>query len=260
MTEPTGGPLRRILTDTELATLYAAIDAAGDTAALVTAVITGVYTILLDGTGQAWNSHGPADPVDPTAHAIPATQWHAIAEAATRRAEAWGSAAHIGLDLANLMPSTYDDPDLPAPLRSRTDHRPDHYDLRLHRTAIEVIAACETHLAALSEHYGADSRIAQDAERSWHHALAGLLGPGAGTPRHISGDGPLSLYISSPAFDYGIVFHGARRHCLTDGCYAVLTDDGSASPSFPEGPMLEHRHAPSYPIGAPQPGTWSMHS
>jgi hypothetical protein len=48
-------------------------------------------------------------------------------------------------------------------LRSGTDRRPEHYDVRLSRSALEVIVACETHIAALAGHYGPDSRITADA-------------------------------------------------------------------------------------------------
>jgi hypothetical protein len=121
MSEPVAGdPIRRVLTTGELLDLYAAIDHATTTGALVTAVITGLYTVLLENTGRSIDQ--PGDPIDPTSFAIPAAQWQALADAATNRAQAWGTAAQVGLELVNLMPSSYEDPDLPSAVAQR--HRP----------------------------------------------------------------------------------------------------------------------------------------
>jgi hypothetical protein len=43
------------------------------------------------------------------------------------------------------------------------------------------------------------------------------------------------------------------------GCKATIRDDGTVhQPNEPT--TDDHEHLPSYPVGAPQPGNWSLHS
>ena len=45
------------------------------------------------------------------------------------------------------------------------------------------------------------------------------------------------------------------------GCAAVINNDGRAWTYLPDDPVCpDGQLAPSYPLDAPQPGTWSFHS
>jgi hypothetical protein len=252
---------RRALTARELDTISQRIRDAADTGQLLNDGIGAVYNALLADTGRTLHSFGDGSRLDVTAFAIPATQWTAIVAAITRRAQQWGTGPLLALELVNLMPSTYNDPNTPTPDLPQPDYRPTTYRLHVHRDAVDVIAACEAHLTALHDYYGATSTTFQKAWQSWHHNLIGLFIRSTGVDTHISKDGPRSLYVqTSSGLVYGLIFHGATRHCTTTGCAALIDDTGTARPSHSTATVLNHPHTPSYPIGAPQPGEWSFHS
>jgi hypothetical protein len=78
---------------------------------------------------------------------------------------------------------------------------------------------------------------------------------------HVACDGALSLYVSTGSgLVFGLIFHGAHRHCTAKDCHTMIRDDGTCYPSHTDAPVLDHEHTPSYPLDAPQPGTWSFHS
>ena len=88
-----------------------------------------------------------------------------------------------------------------------------------------------------------------------------------GAETSVQRDGPFSLYVTtSSGLVYGVIFHGEPRRCITTpGCTAVADDDphDPATLVWRPGPtdaVLPHEHQPSYPAGAPQPGTWTAHS
>ncbi len=66
---------------------------------------------------------------------------------------------------------------------------------------------------------------------------------------------------NSRASTYGIIFHRVRRCCTHPGCAALIHSDGSTSTyQHDDRACLRGKHIPSYPLDAPAPGTWSVHS
>jgi hypothetical protein len=65
-----------------------------------------------DGRRLADSKHG--GPIDPDDWQIPATQWDAIAQAASDRAEPWGTGPQLRADLLDRMPGCFDNPTAPA--------------------------------------------------------------------------------------------------------------------------------------------------
>jgi hypothetical protein len=237
-------PVRRVLSPEDLHRIHAAIRDAADTRQLLGTTLNALYTALSTDTDPA------AGPIIPGRYAIPTSQWQAILAAITRRAEAWGTAAEVGLELAtNLMPAHYDDPAVPAPDLPLPDYRPLEHRLTLSRDAVDVITACEAHLSRLRACYGPASEVYQSALHSWHRNLAALLTMNTGADTRV-GTGLL----------YALIFHGATRRCTTAGCDALIDDDGTARPARTGAPVLDHEHTPSYPAGAARPGVWFVHS
>ena len=259
--------VRRPLSTAELDVLRHRIDAATGTTELVHAAVTGVLDALLTDLGDSTGNYSPQSPIDPRQYAIPASQWTAIADAAVNRAHAFGTAVELGLSLVNVGPSTYDDPTVPVPDLTVRDYRPDWYRIDVSRQAADEITACDRHLQALGTFFGPDSDVYRTALDSWHRQLANLFSTGRGSVCSVQRDGRFSLYVTaSSGFVYGVIFHGQRRCCTATGCSAVADDDpqdptsATWRPSRSDAPVLDHEHQPSYPIGAPQPGTWSAHS
>ena len=239
--------------------LLAVIAASTDSRDLLHRAVRGVFTPLLADHGASFDDLGPDVGLDPSDYTIPTAQWQAIVAAVTNRAGEWGTGAVLALHLVNLLPSSYDDPVVPAPPLPTTDHRPGVHEVRLTREATDVIAACDAHVDALGRAYGWDSPIHLRALRTWHRHLAQLFSMATGADTRISADGPRSLFVAtSSGFVYGVVFHGATRRCTTHGCAATLGDDGTAHQAGQPG--TGHAHEPSYPLDAPQPGEWTAHS
>jgi len=253
--------ISRPLTAEEIKTILAGIGSATSSAELLHGAVRDLYTALLADTGATFDDVDAEHRLRATDYAIPTAQWQAIVKAITDRAAQWGTGAQLGLNLVNLMPSSYDDPAVPAPAVPTVDRRPDVHHLQVSREATDVIAACDAHVQALGQQYGRESEIYLDAFTSWHHQLARLFSMGLGADTRITKDGPLSLFVSTGSgFVFGVLFHGAWRRCTIDGCAAVFGDDGAVYPPYSGAPVAEHDHAPSYPLDAPQPGQWSFHS
>jgi hypothetical protein len=255
MTEPTAG-IRRALSSAELDTLDSAMAATTSTAELVSTLIATLYDQLLTGTGRSFADYSRAQQLRPGDFAIPTRQWEVIASMACAHAQRWGAGVTIAMDLISLLPATYSDPDAPGPSHLQADDDERISELQLTRSARTVITGCEDYLRVMAGYYGANARCYRDAARSWHHQLVGLLAGAFGSPTRITADGPLSLHAAAPALHYGVIFHGVARRCLSPGCDARIADDGTVSGHA----VADHEHQPSYPLGAPQPGTWSMHS
>jgi len=256
---PTG--VRRALSDTELAGIFDAITAAGNTGDVLVATINGLYTALLADLGHTLDTLAPDQRVNPTDFAIPTSQWKAIAAAATNRADEWGTAPSISINLINTMPSSYDDPTIPDPTPQLPDRRPAIHHLRVSREATDVIAACTEHVTALGRQFGLDSDIYQRAATSWQWHLTRLFAMGSGADTFVTAEGHLSLLITtSSGLVWAVIFHRTRRVCTVAGCPAVIGDDGtiSATPTTPV--VAEHEHQLSYPLDAAAPGEWSAHS
>ena len=260
-TNSTGDRVRRALSADELAHIHEEITAADNTTDLLMRVFRAVFTPLLADLGATLDDISEDNKLRTGQYAVPTSQWQAIVTAITDRAAAWGTAALLTFDLIELMPASYDDPETPAPVWHRVDRRPHTLQLAVSREAIDVIGACEARLQALAEHYGREGRIYLDALHSWHHHAVGLFSMAFGADTRITRDGDLSLFASTGSgFVYAVIFHGQRRHCTADGCHTMIGDDGIAYPSHRDAPVLDHDHTPSYPVGWPQPGTWSSHS
>lgn len=262
MTDTTAYRVRRPLTDAEMTAIRTAIGAAGSSVEILTATVQALFTALLAPLGESLADYNAGRRLHPGAFAIPQTQWEAIAGACTARADAYGSRAQIGLELINLMPATYDDPSVAVTPVPHADHRPYEHVLTVSREATDVIAAATRRCDDLARHFGASSRQYQDAARSWQHNLARLFAMDFGAHTRITRDGDLSLLVcTGSGFTYGIIFHPDRRRCTRPSCAAVINNDGHAWTYLPDDPSCsDGQHAPSYPLDAPQPGTWSFHS
>jgi hypothetical protein len=260
---PISGKAARSLTGEELARVLDAVARAAGPAALIESALRAVYDALLPEAARGDDASGGAGQrrINPADWAIPASQWQAITAAIVNRAAEWGAGATVAFELINLMPSTYEDPDAPAPEVPHADYRPPVCHLEVSREATDVIAACEAHLQALGGYFGWRSQPYLDAFDSWHRQLAGLFGMGLGARTRVSKDGERSLLVcTASGITFGVIFHGARRRCLADNCAATIGDDGRACPPYQGAPVLDHEHTPSYPLDAPQPGEWSFHS
>jgi hypothetical protein len=119
---------RRALTGEQMTTILAAIRAVDDEAALLPTVLAHVYDALLhhDGRRLADLKGGRISPED---WQIPVTQWDAIAEAASVRAETWGTGPQLRADLLDRMPGCFDDPT--APTGAQPSHGSPGRSLRL---------------------------------------------------------------------------------------------------------------------------------
>jgi len=268
-TGPSSGyRIRRPLTTAELSVLRDRIDTAPTVQDLLVTVVVGVFGALLADLGETVTDRSPDDRIDPRQYAIPQTQWQAITAAATNRANAFGDAVTLALELTNLMPAVYDNPAVPVPDLTGRDHRPDQYRLEFSRDVGDEIAACEAHLTALAGQYGTGSATYRMALDSWHRQLASLFSTRLGAATTVHRDGPLSFtVVTEPGLVYGVIFHGQQRRCTSGDCHAVADDTppGSAEPpawraAHTGAALLDHEHIPTYPFGAPQPGTWTSHS
>jgi hypothetical protein len=182
-------PVRRALSPDDLQRIHTAIRGATSTRQLLAAALGALYRALSGGAE-------PPGPIRADRYTIPASQWQAILKAITRRAEAWGTAAEVGLELAmSLMPGRYDDPAVPEPELLVGDYRPAERRLTLSRDAVDVIVACEAYLTRLGAFYGPTSEVYQTASRSWHARLSELLTMNAGTDTRVDHDGDLSLLV-----------------------------------------------------------------
>lgn len=259
---PASAPTRRVLTSDDLRAIHAAARAAGDPLQLLRGTLTVLAAALGEPAGRTTTSSG-VDLSAPlphlTGYTIPGSQWEALFHLITGRAQAWGLAAEIGLELAtNLLPTPDNDPDPdPAPpgLPTLEDLRPVEHHLVLTRGAVQVIAACQAHLQQLASAYHPASTVYRLAADSWHTHLSGLL---TGFPdAHLSGHGPLGLLIETGGGTaWTLTYQPQVRSCTTPGCHAVVHSDGTIHAATPGAMVLDHTHVPSYPLDAPAPGTW----
>ncbi|WP_280383640.1 hypothetical protein [Nocardia wallacei] len=252
--------VRRALTNTEISALAEGIASATSMSELVDAAVRGLFDTLLADHGRRFDDFDRDTPLDPGRFAIPAIQWQALAGAVTSRADEWGAATTIGLELVNIWPSTFEDPTVPEPRLAVIDRRPHQFAIHVTRDAADEIAKCEHHLAALADYYGHTSTQYLDAMHSWHSLVVGLFATRRGADTTVTRDGRLSLSVSCDHLVYAAVFHGSRRHCTDPACHATASDDGSWHTPNDSVPILDHAHTPSYPLDAPQPGDWSFHS
>ncbi len=253
--------VKRPLTEEEIHAVVDAVERASNGAELLDGAVRAIFTALLSDLGERLDDFGPDHRLDPGDYAIPKIQLDALTRAVTSRADEWGTSIHLTLDLINVMPSWYDDPAVLAPVIAVQDRRPYRHDLHISRDAVDVIAACEAHLAALRGFYGADCELYRAALVSWHRQLAGLFSMRLGADTQVTADGAMSLFVhTGSGYVYAIVWHGDRRRCTVDGCTVTIRDDGTADTRVTGAPTPEHEHQPSYPLDAPHPGQWTAHS
>jgi hypothetical protein len=254
--------VRRALTDAEMASITAAVDAARSATEIINAALHVLFTALLATLGQSLDAYGRDRRLDPGAFAIPQAQADAIGRACLAKADAYGARAQIVFELINLMPASYEDTAVavvPAPIR---DQRPYQHVLTVSREATDVITAASHHCRQIAAFFGEDSREHLEAVGTWQHNISRVFSMSFGAQTHITRDGDLSLLVrSGTGFTYAIIFHPQRRTCANDGCAAVINDDGTAWTYRPEDPTCpDGQHAPSYPLDAPCLGSWSFHS
>lgn len=251
--------VRRPLTNGEIVSLLARINSAKSLDELLTVTVSGIFDALSAGrdqprAGDHWVRRNPSR------FAIPRSQWESLMSAIGHRADEWGSGAQAAVDMANLMPSCYDDPATPATIPPQPDYRPAEFEIRINRTAADEIAACEAYLDELAKFYGRGSHRHLEAQQTWHRCLALLFSTHLGPRIAVHRDGRLSLKMVTSSSYIGIIFRGQHRKCILPGCQAVGSDDGIWFPAYPDAAIHAHDHRPSFPFGAPQPGTWSLHS
>jgi len=259
---PMTDPIHRALSTEELTTIIERITGAEDINKLLPIVVVTVYDTLLADLGLTLGTLPQGQKLDPRNFLIPARQWEAISGAVTDRATELGSLPELAADLINLLPGTYEDPAAPVPDLPHTDQRPDHLDVSFTRDAVEVITAAHHHIQALAAHYGPSSREHLTAATTWLARLALIhsmtFGPRVWVTRH----GKLSLMVtSSSGYTFAITFHGDTRRCTAgDGCTALIADNGTVHAPYATAMVAEHAHQPSFPLDAPRPGSWSLHS
>lgn len=262
MSRTTPYRVRRALSLEEMTSIRRQIEAADSGAAIVTTALGAVFTALLTPLGESLNDYDSERKLDPAQFAIPKTQWAVISDLCLAKADAYGARADVALDLINIMPSTYEDPKAVVPPTRRVDHRPYEHVLRVSREATDTIAAASHHCDQLATYFGTDSAQYHDAVRSWQHCVSRLFSMGLGAELRVTREDELSLLVNSKTgFTYAIFFYPESRRCSRQGCSAVIDDDGRAH-SYVAGEHLcpEGQHELSYPLDAPQPGRWSLHS
>jgi hypothetical protein len=259
---PMHAPIRRALTVDEMTAVLARIAGAEDATQLLPIVVVAVYDTLLADLGLSLNTLPEGQQLDPRKFLIPARQWEAITGTVTDRATAAASHPELAIDLINLLPGTYEDPAAPVPDLPGTGQRPDHLDISLTREAVEVITAAHHRIQALAAHYGPRSAEHVTAASTWLAGLAQVLSMSFGPQVRVVRDGNLSLLVHTlSGYTFAVVFHGDARHCIAgDGCTALIADDGTVHAPSATTTVAEHDHEPSFPLEAPRPGSWGVHS
>jgi hypothetical protein len=261
MSTTSTGRACRALSSAEMTAILERIDAASSGPQIITTVLDAVFSALLASQGASLADYGPDRRLVPGQFAIPQTQWEAIVDAATGRGDAFGARVEIAMELLDTMPGTYDDSTAPIPPRARIDHRPSEHVVTVSRDAVDVIAAASAHCARLGAYFGTNSHQYRDATCSWQRSLSTLFSMGLGAASTVSRDGPLSLLVrTSGGYTYGIIFHPATRRCTNDGCTTWIYDTGHTHTPPGGTACTDGQHTPAYPLDAPTPGTWSLHS
>lgn len=141
-----------------------------------------------------------------------------------------------------------------------TTTRTDTYTFTLASSATDTLAAMLAHVQALGRDWGESSPQYLTAAASLGRQVTMLFARPMTQNTEVWRDGPLSLLVTG-GITFGIIWHGEKRRCLTEGCGAVINDDGTAwTYSKVHFPMLDHEHELSYPLTVAQPGSWSFHS
>ncbi|GGL12676.1 hypothetical protein [Mangrovihabitans endophyticus] len=260
---PMGAPIRRALTLEELTAVLARIRAAEDISRVLAVAVVAVYDTLLADRGLSMATLPDGQQLDPRKFLIPASQRDAVTGAVLDRAAAEGGDPGVALDLVNLLPGSYDDPDapvpdgLPGPAR-----RSEHLEVVLTRDAVEAVTAAGHHIQALAAYYGQNSREHVTAATTWLACLTQVLSTSGGPQLRVAREGTLSLLVRTVSgFTVGVIFHGDARRCIAgDGCTALIDDDGTVHAPYAASPVAEHRHQPGFPLQGPRPGSWSLHS
>lgn len=254
----------RALTFDEMHMIVGNARRAATTGQLVLGIVADLYNALLGDEHRSIADLDVSRPLRPSEYAIPTSQWEAIMREAIGRAAEWGTSVDVGLELINVKPDTYDDPQATAPPADTTDRRPTMLALHITREAVDTIAGVNQYLRRLATVYGPDSEVYRTAVDSWSQQLTLLFNLGMGDTITVHRDGwPDSLSLvadTASGVAFGIIFHHQRRHCTIAGCQAGIGDDGTVRDLDEHTPLADHQHRPSYPLGAPAPGEWLAHS
>jgi hypothetical protein len=142
------------------------------------------------------------------------------------------------------------------------DTRPYTTDFTISREAMDVMQAASNYCLKLRDYYGVSSKRYTMAVETWQRQITMVFARPMGAGVRVMKDNDLSLVVSAASgFVFGLIFHGDKRHCTREGCMAFINDDGTTSKYRYDSPeCTDGKHEPSYPLDAPQPGTWSFHS
>jgi hypothetical protein len=144
------------------------------------------------------------------------------------------------------------------------DARPYTHLLQVSREATDEIQRASNHVDELGRWYGEKSKEYLEAAASWQRQLSRLFSMSMGANTRVTRDGHLSLFVSTAGgFVYGLIWHGHRRTCINEGCYAVMNDDGTTwtySSGYGTCEETNTPHRPNRALEAPTPGSWSFHS
>jgi hypothetical protein len=129
-------PTRRTLTADQMTAILHAIRTVDEPTALLPTVLAHVYDALLRHDGRRLADLKGSGRISPKNWQIPVTQWDAIAEAASSRAQAWGTDAQLRADLLDRMPGVFDEP------AASTGTQPQNTGLRLLCVSVQSASAC----------------------------------------------------------------------------------------------------------------------
>lgn len=141
-----------------------------------------------------------------------------------------------------------------------TDTRPYTFGFTITREACDTLNAMRSHVQQIGLDWGQSSPEYREAAESLARQVVTIFAQPWAEEVRVSRDGALSLLVTG-GLTYGVIWHGRRRSCTTDGCGAQIEDDGRVwTFSREHYPILEHEHTPTYPLTVAQPGSWSFHS
>jgi hypothetical protein len=136
----------------------------------------------------------------------------------------------------------------------------EQYTFTITPEATATIARMHDHTRSLANYWGEKSTQYTQAATSLANVLARVFGGPMQENTRIWREGrpeELSLIVQT-FMTVGVIFHRDKRVCTDPECHAMIEDSGAAYRFG--GDVKVHDHTPSYPLDAPVPGTWSMHS
>lgn len=124
-----------------------------------------------------------------------------------------------------------------------------------------TLANMAERIGRLGTYYGLRSDEYMDTMASYGRVMDHLFGHPMSHDIRVMRDSDMSLFVNAGYIVFGVIWNGKRRRCTRFDCGAQVNDDGSVwTYDKDRYPILDHDHDLSYPLDAPQPGTWSFHS